>query len=119
MAETVIVLDASLSGTVIATAPGWITKLEMTRQPDPPAQVECYLPFPFNRWSSGRFVLNDTAAWPPAMFSFNPTFSGTPGDEFFRGPGVQFRGDLFLECCPVGAEWAMTVSDVEPPRGYT
>jgi hypothetical protein len=118
--ETTVTLDATLIGTVISPAPDqWIIALEMVSGPSPPGQIESYLPYPFDRWTGGRFVLNDSAAWPKAVFSFNPTFAGTSGSEFFHGPALRYRGDLILEACPVGPAWSLTTSDVEPPpRGY-
>jgi len=115
MATTTIQIDAAKMGEVISAAPDqWITALEMTKGPNPPGQVENYLPYPWDRWIGGRFVLRDTAVALRPMFSLNPMHSGVPGSEFFHGPAIKFWGDLVLECCPIGSEWSLTVSDSPP-----
>jgi hypothetical protein len=112
MVDTTITLDGAKMGAVIAAGPGWIVKLEMTRRQSHAWQVEHFMPHPWNRWTSGKFVLRDTAA-PLPMFSFAPQSSGYP-EGFILSYGMRFWGDLLLECIPANSEWVLTTTDVQP-----
>jgi hypothetical protein len=47
--ETVVTLDATKMGTVVSVMPDqWIASLEMVKGPNPPAQIDSYLPFPWD-----------------------------------------------------------------------
>lgn len=115
MTTTTITLDDTMSGTVISPfADGFLTRLEMTKSQSPAWQQECFLPYPFNRWSGGRFCLRDARG---VVFNF-ATQSGAlfASRVMLNGASYAYVGDLYLECAIRGQEWELDCSDVPVVR---
>jgi hypothetical protein len=111
---TEIRIDDTLTGAVVSPAPNqFITSLQMVTPPNPAYQVENCLPYPFNRWTSGRFVLRDARR---VLFSFSISHGGVGGGVIpgmaLHGASIPYLGDLVLGCSPRAAVWLLGVSDI-------
>ena len=117
MAITNITLDATKIGQVISPAPdGFVVKLMMTKSQTPAWQQEHHLAFPYprGRWTSGRLVLTDLGGAGQRVFNFSTQSGALTGGHVVMsgGQSFQYRGDLLLECCPLGQVWELSLSDV-------
>jgi hypothetical protein len=106
-----------LVGQVISPFPdGFIAKLVMIKSQWPAWQQENFLvaPYPHGQWKSGRFVLRDLGGAGRRLLNFASQHGVLTGGQTLLASGQSFgfRGDLVLECCPLGQEWEIDFSDV-------
>jgi hypothetical protein len=106
---TEVLINDTMSGTVISPFPnGFLTKLQMKQGQEPAWQQESYLPYPFNRWTGGRFVLKDATG---VLFNFATQNGALFASRILLNGSYAYRGDLFLECALKGQIWQMSISD--------
>lgn len=109
MAISKITITDAMAGTVISPfADGHIARLELVRTQWPVQQPEAYLPYPFLRWTGGRFVLKDARG---VMFNFATESALFASRVVINGTSYAYHGDLYLECALRGQEWLMEISD--------
>lgn len=113
MITTITITDA-MAGTIISPFPdGHIARLELVRTQWPVQQPEAYLPYPFLRWTGGRFHLKDDRG---VVFSFATESALFASRVVINGTSYAYHGDLYLECALRGQEWLMEISDIPITR---
>jgi hypothetical protein len=113
MIET-LTLDASLIGTIVGPADGYITHFELMVGPWPAWQADNWqaTPYPFGSFrGGGRLVLRDGDGKGRRLLAFNPTFLPGP-TPIMVNTSVGYVGGLLLENCPRGAAYRLDLSDV-------
>jgi hypothetical protein len=68
-------------------------------------------------WRSAYFVLRGSNDH-QAIFCTSPQSGGTvdPAKVWVVNQSLRYHGDLIVQSCPRGSQWALTLSDVPNPR---